>query len=169
MAASDYVRPASLSLQSLATYAPNTLGAAFYHQLADNGLDLEIIKDRRGDVYADARANYIGLRIYQTHDIWHVLLGYSVSGFDELALQAFQLAQTGSAGSAILLCLQIMRTAFRNINPLPPLLNLIFRGWQHGRQTTPLIAVEWEDLLSEPLTDLRERYQILTVSDFRSN
>jgi hypothetical protein len=77
-----FERPAGLTLESLASYLPNTLGYAFYHQLTANNFELDFIKERRSAIFADSRANYIGLRVYQTHDIWHVLLGYGVSGLD---------------------------------------------------------------------------------------
>ncbi len=161
---SGFVRPASMTLETLADYPKDTLGYAFYHQLADNNLSLEIIKDRPYNIFENENVNFIGLRVYQTHDIWHVLLGYSVEGIDELSLQAFQLAQIGSASSARILALIITRGMLKGFYDLPPLLNVIFKGWRNGRQTSQLLPVPWEELWSQPLTELRERYHIQAVS-----
>lgn len=161
---SGFVRPPAMTLESLADYPKGTFGYAFYHQLADNNLSLEIIKDRPQIVFEDEKADFVGLRIYQTHDIWHVLLGYSVSGMDEISLQAFQLAQVGSASSARLLSLLIARAMFKGFYELPPFLNAIFKGWQHGRQTVQLLPIPWEELWGEPLTSVRERYQIQALA-----
>lgn|GEM_PF-892268 len=161
---SGSVRPSSMTLESLADYPEDTLAYSFYHQLADNNLSLEIIKDRPQNVFEDERANYVGLRVYQTHDIWHVLLGYSVSGMDEITLQAFQLAQVGSASSARILTLLVTRAMLNGFYALPPLFNAIFKGWQHGRQTRQLLPIYWEELWNQPLSELRERYQIQAVA-----
>jgi ubiquinone biosynthesis protein Coq4 len=155
-----FVRPTSMTLEDLADYPNGTLGYAFYHQLADNNLELEIVKDRPYHLFDDERVNFIALRLYQTHDIWHVLLGYSVSGLDEISLQAFQLAQVGSASSARLLALLVSRAMLKGFYALPPLFNAIFKGWQHGRKTPGLLAVPWEEMWNQPLNALRTRYQI---------
>jgi ubiquinone biosynthesis protein Coq4 len=155
-----FERPAGLTLASLASCSPNTLGYTFYHQLVDNNFELDFIKERRGDIFADSRANYIGLRVYQTHDIWHVLLGYGVSGLDEVGLQAFQLAQVGSPSAAILLTLFLTRSILSGSYGLRQLLKVIFQGWQHGRQTIPMLAVKWEELWEQPLDEIRQRYRI---------
>lgn len=157
---SGFVRPVSMTLEGLADCPKGTLGYAFYHQLVDNNLELEIVKDRPYHLFEDERANFIALRLYQTHDIWHVLLGYTISGIDEIGLQAFQLAQAGSASSARLLALLVSRAMLKGFYALPPLFNAIFKGWQHGRKTSGLLAVPWEELWNQPLSELRARYQI---------
>jgi ubiquinone biosynthesis protein Coq4 len=155
-----FERPAGLTLDSLASYPPDTLGYAFYRQLTVNNFELDFIKERRGDIFADSQANYIGLRVYQTHDIWHVLLGYGVSGLDEVSLQAFQLAQIGSPSAAILLTLFLTRSILSGSYSLRQLLKVIFQGWQHGRQSIPMLAVKWEELWGQPLDEIRQRYRI---------
>ena len=160
-----YLRPTSLKLEDLAVYSPGTLGYGFYHQLADNHLNLDFIENRQENPSRNAEANYIGLRLYQTHDIWHVLTGYGISGLEELGLQAFQMAQVVTPSPALLLTLQIARNIVNQLllgraNFLRP----IFEGWQFGRQTPPLIPVRWEELWSLPLNEVRQQYGIVALN-----
>lgn len=156
-----YLRP-PLDIQTLRGYPAGTLGYAFYHQLVDNGLDVEILKINE-QVPASVRGGipqYTGMRILQTHDIWHCLTAYTVDGLDEIALQGFQLAQLGSAFSANLLSMLLTRATLRHPDTFAYLMQAISEGWQHGRKTPSLLPVKWEQHWADNLDDLRHQYRI---------
>lgn len=98
---------------------------------------------------------YLSHRIRQTHDIWHVLTGYTTSVSDELALQAFSLAQLHSAVSAILVGAAFVKTSFEFPERIPDLMQTIFAGWQLGLKARPLLGQNWEERWDEPLDHLR--------------
>ncbi len=158
-----YLRP-PMQLEDLRHHPRGTLGYAFYHQLKDHNLSLEIVP---GYQLPPRGANltgpeYIGRRMFETHDLRHVLLGYSTSGEDEIALQAFELAQAGRSFSANVLVWTSLLTLLSMPDGLPGLLAIIGRGWRHGRQTRPLLGVRWEEHWDQPLEPLRTRYAIRT-------
>jgi ubiquinone biosynthesis protein COQ4 len=101
------------SLKQVEGYASGTLGAAWRDFMVDNGLVEKLAegyRDLTDDFAAQGKLDrmppilrYKVLRGYQTHDLHHVLTGYAATPFDELALQAFQLAQQDYPYSAMTL------------------------------------------------------------------
>ncbi len=156
---SGFSRPA-MTLNDLADCLPGTLGNGFYHQLADNGLSLEIVPGYRQPESKQAVFDYVGRRMYETHDIRHVLLGYSTSGEDELALQAFEQAQAGTAFSAHVLAWISASTLLDGSPDVKYVLNFLAYGWQHGRRTPPVLPVQWEKLWDMPLAKILSDYAL---------
>jgi ubiquinone biosynthesis protein Coq4 len=154
-----YLRGA-FSIQDLRDYPAGTLGYAYYHQIVDNGLEPEILKSDQLVPFRGAVPDYTGQRILQTHDLWHCLTSYTTDGLDEIALQAFQLAQLGSAFSSNLLTMLMTRSVLLNPQMISYFMQAISYGWQHGRRTPPLIPVHWEQHWGDTIEQLRQQYQI---------
>ncbi len=67
----------------------NSFGYALFQHMNTNKLGFDLWP--RLD--SDRPIDYLSTRIYQDHDLWHALLGLGVEIEDELALQAFGVAQ----------------------------------------------------------------------------
>ena len=154
----NYLRP-PLNIQDLKDYPKGTLAYAYYHQIVDNGLDVEILKVTQ-KVSIGGVVDYAGQRIFQTHDLWHVLTEYTTDGLDEIALQAFQLAQLGSPFSSNLLASLMTRALLFDPQSIPYFMQAICVGWTHGRKTPPLLPVKWEQAWGQPVVELRRQHQI---------
>jgi ubiquinone biosynthesis protein COQ4 len=94
------------------------------------------------------------LRLRQTHDLWHVLTGYTPDVHGELLLQAFTYAQTGAPSAVVLAIAGSLRWA-----------RLAGRGhWSglreaylRGRATKFLATFRWEEHWETPVAELRKQ------------
>jgi ubiquinone biosynthesis protein COQ4 len=91
--------------------------------------------------------------IQRTHDVWHVLTGFSPSTEDEFKLQAFTRAQVFRPTSALLVLYGIVT---RRVNPRDAIASL-----QSGHQAEDLIdwdiSADWD----KPLDEVRQRLGIV--------
>ncbi len=100
---------------------------------------------------------YISQRMRQTHDLWHVLTGYSTDVPGELSLQAFTYAQTDMPPALLVSLFGTLKFAWRD----PKLLKMTLDGYRRGRRATFLPNVRWEDRWELPIDDVRREFGIL--------
>lgn len=148
----------------IASFAPDTVGAAYRHFLEKTGYSADglvqvskvITEDQLQHPYA-----WFGRRVRDTHDLWHVLTGYKADeSLGEAALVAFSYAQVGGlgwafiGGAAALKSLQVTRgTLFARA---------VWEGYRNGRRAAWLSGEDYETLLAEPLDAARTRLGIVT-------
>jgi ubiquinone biosynthesis protein COQ4 len=134
------------NLTELLTYPQDSLGYQFAHHLVMNHFDPAFYRQR--EVKDDM--SYIALRRSQTHDIHHVVTGFSTDPAGELGLQAFQLAQMRSP-----IAIAILTAGLIHVMSEPQALNAhmqqIFQGWEMGLKTKPFMAQKWEEHWEKPL------------------
>ncbi len=157
--------PPRFALAALAACPKGSLGRTFHDLIVDNGFDLEVLdRDELGLSDLPAPLDYLNARILQCHDLWHIVGGYRTTALHEVAISAFQAAQFGHGYSAIFLAVTAARVAAE-----PGLFGLIMDvtldAWRHGRETPPLIGVDWENVWSGTVEDVRTR---LGVQPFAS-
>jgi ubiquinone biosynthesis protein COQ4 len=99
--------------------------------------------------------DYVSSRLRDTHDLWHVLTGYSGDVLGETALLAFIFAQTFNPGIGLIIALGLAKTARAARGGAARA--TILDGFRRGRNTRWLPAVEWEALLALPLSEVRAR------------
>lgn len=163
-------------LASLDNCAPGTLGAAYRAHMVDNGL-----AEKLAEGYAALTAGfeaggkldrmpavikYKVLRGFQTHDLHHVLTGYTTLPWHELALQAFQLAQMDFPYSAMTLSVIIGHMTFVDPRMIKPGFDAITDGWAFGRRARSLQFIPFETMLDRPLAELRREYGLLRDRPF---
>lgn len=102
-------------------------------------------------VSIDSEANYIEARLSQTHDIWHLVTGFDVSGIEEIGLQAFHLPQFPYPLAIALLSSSMMAALLFSPRELPTLLESIRKGWEMGKLAKPFFAQKWEEGWDKPL------------------
>jgi ubiquinone biosynthesis protein COQ4 len=148
--------------------APGTLGAAYRAHMIDNGL-AEKLAEGYAALTADFEAGgkldrmpaiikYKVLRGYQTHDLHHVLTGYTTAPPHELALQAFQLAQMDYPYAAMTLGVIVSHMALVDPWLIKPGMDAITDGWALGRRAKSLQFLPFETMLDRPLAALRREY-----------
>ncbi|MBW4522941.1 MAG: hypothetical protein KME16_25155 [Scytolyngbya sp. HA4215-MV1] len=148
-------------LDVLMNYPHDSLGYAFASHLIANQFDPAFYRQR--DVMDDI--SYIVVRQSQTHDIHHVITGFSTDLSGELGLQAFQLAQFRSPLALTLLATGIMHN-FANPRALEDYMQQIFRGWKMGLKAKPLMAQKWEEKWAKPLFQWRSGLGIELVNPY---
>ncbi len=137
--------------EELSHYPPGSFGQALYQHLHSNNLSLEIFPrfECRRPI------EYLSLRIYQDHDLWHALTGYGVSIEDELSLQAFGVAQYSSPISTLLVAGGLLHLIWKNPLNAVDALRKIVAGYQKGLEAKPLLGFRLHELLDRPLIEVQ--------------
>jgi ubiquinone biosynthesis protein COQ4 len=148
-----------LDLDALLSHAPGTLGHEFAKHMKGANLDPAAIPT----LEANDAGEYVFAHYYETHDIWHVLTGFTTDKAGELGLQAFYLGQGGPARlSAMILSAGFLELLLKEDewSDREARLFQIARGYVMGKHAKPLFGVRWSDLWDVPLASLRKRFDI---------
>lgn len=155
-----------IEVGALAGKAPSSLGGLVHREAMVRGQLARLLDpDALGLGDLPPPLAYINARILESHLVWAVVAGYSRADLDELSLAAFQMGQFGHHHSSLLIGLAVATLAFDRPPGLEIVLESIFRGWIHGRQTRPLLDVPWTELWDLPIEAVRQQ---LGVTPFAS-
>ena len=148
--------PARFTLETLAQAPAGSLGHEFHSLIVDNGFDLEVL-DREALGLADLPAplNYLNARILQCHDLWHIAAGYQTTALHEVAISGFQAGQFGHGYSALFLAMVLTRAAFAQPEAAGLFLDTILVAWTHGRESPPLLGLDWPAIWGLPTAEVR--------------
>ncbi len=143
---------------ALAALPEGSLGRAYLDFMTQGGLTPEGLEDA-SEALGPARlegdeAAWIGQRLRDTHDLWHVVTGYRGDLLGESSLLAFSYAQTRTRGLGVLAAVSLLRAED------PDDRRLILDGLVRGLRAAWLPAVRWEDLLAEDLEEVRARLRV---------
>lgn len=153
--------PPHMTLDRLAACPKGSLGRQFHDLIVDNTFDLEVLdRDELGLAALPAPLDYLNTRILQAHDLWHITAGYETTALHEIAISAFQMAQFGHNYSAQFLSITAAVSALTPARGAVVLYDTITSAWAHGRETSPLMLIEWEGELDKPLADIRANFGI---------
>ena len=158
--------PSRFTLDDLARCPSGSLGGSLHSFVVENGFDLEVLdRDTLGLTDLPYPLDYLNVRILQCHDIWHMVADHKTSGLHEVSVSGFQMAQFGHQYSSMFLGMVLAKVAFTAPDAFAFTLDTILTGYRHGRQTPPLLGVEWETLWDRPIPDIR---QTLGVTAYES-
>lgn len=146
-----YVAP-PVDIAALARLPDGSLGHAFARHILDHGFDADYF--RRLEVRTDL--DWMLMRMRQTHDIWHVVTGIDTSRLGELAVKAFELAQTWRPLAAVITCGGMLRFLLKEPDQLGAVMANISHGYQLGQRAAPFLAQRWEEGWERPLREWRE-------------
>jgi ubiquinone biosynthesis protein COQ4 len=144
--------PQAPALEDLAKLPENSFGYAVYQHMNTNGLGFEtfpVLPSRRP-------IHYMSTRIYQDHDLWHTLLGYGITVEDELAIQAFSVAQFRSPISTMLIAGGLLHLLGKNPLRAVDGLHKVVEGYNTGKKSKFLLSVRLHELFPKPLTEVRQ-------------
>ena len=130
-----------------------TLGREYVRFLDAHGLDPDLFQAPPGLPEVPA---YIGKRMRQVHDLWHVLTGYGPDVRGEIALQAFTWAQTGMASAMLVTLGGSARFGLRD----PRVVGGAIEGYRRGSRARFLPSLRIEDWLARPLDEVRRELRI---------
>lgn len=159
--------PDRFRLEDLARCPRDSLGGHLHSLVVDKGFDLEVLdRDSLGLAELPPPLDYLNVRILQCHDVWHEVAGYETTGLHEVGISGFQMGQFGHHYSSTFLALVLTLAAWTlPFEATGFTLDIILSGYRHGRETPPLLGVEWEAIWDRPLDDVR---RLLGVSPFES-
>ncbi len=134
-------------LEKLLTYPQDSLGYLYAAAMKKKGFDPNL----HADMTAESDAQYVEMRLSQTHDIWHIVTGFAPSPIGEIGLQAFHLPQFPYPLATMLVANSLMSSTLLAPEELPKLLDAIDQGWKMGKMAKPLFAQKWEEDWEKPL------------------
>lgn len=144
--------------EELMRFPPGSLGHEFGAALLAEKLDPEFYRDyyvQKGYRFANDE-QYLRFRIRQTHDLVHVLTGFSMTEIPgELGMQAFNAAQTLRPFSIALVGFGLLRIVL-NPKDLPLTLHQIAKGFAMGYAADSLLAYRFEEDWARPLAEWRK-------------
>ena len=140
---------AHVDFAALGRLPEGTLGREYVRFLNDNGITPDVFK--MPDI-GDERMAYVMMRIRQTHDLWHVLTGYTPDVTGEVLLQAFTFAQLRAPSALAIAAMGTLRFGWRK----PRFFTRLRAAFRGGKATKKLAAFRWEDHWAEPVSKLRE-------------
>jgi ubiquinone biosynthesis protein Coq4 len=150
-AAAERYRLPPIDLEALAALPEGTFGRVFSERMRAQGIDPAAIPRRE----AADDAEYVRAHLYETHDLWHVALGFDTDIPGELGVQAVYAAQVGGALAPLLVTGGLLQALVLARNDWPARVDAVVRGWELGRRARPLFGVRWHELYAAPLTDVR--------------
>ncbi|MGK6323371.1 Coq4 family protein [Sphingomonas sp. DT-51] len=152
-------------------FAPGTVGAAYRDFLATTGYTadgLVAVSESEHESAWGALHPYgwMGRRIRDLHDLWHVLTGYETDDpLGEAALVAFSFAQVGGLGWALIAAAAAAKSFVVARNGL--FARAVWEGYRHGRSAAWLVGEDPVALLDEPLDRARARLGIREPRAYR--
>ncbi len=134
----------------------NSLGYQYASYLKEAGFDPHFYRDLK--IKDDV--SYLLMRRRQTHDIWHIITGFGADVASELGLKCFELAQTRSPMSALLVAGGLVKTALETPEELGYLLDRLAIGYRMGAKAKPFIAQKWEENWDKSVVQWRQELNV---------
>jgi len=153
----------TLDIPRLRSLPSNTLGYAYAEWLDREGVS----PDTRAQVryIDDEECAYVMQRYRECHDFYHALVGLPVFREGEVALKAFEYANTGlpMTGLAVFSALTLKKKEWERFWQ-------IYGPWavRNGLQAKDVINVYWEEELEKDIDELRTRLGIEKPPDLRA-
>ncbi|BAU67460.1 hypothetical protein STA3757_48820 (plasmid) [Stanieria sp. NIES-3757] len=127
---------------------------------------------------SETDGDYINFRVFKTHDIHHILTGYSLDDLGELGVISVFVGQIRFPGFLFLDLIGLLLSFFtsdklyeQNMEPselnktLGYQFRLISDGIEMGQTAKPLFPVKWEEGLERPLEEWRQELNIKPVRE----
>jgi ubiquinone biosynthesis protein Coq4 len=149
----DKPRLGAIDLDALAKLPKGTLGQVFAQHMRDNGLDPSAIPT----IPSRTDLEFLHAHLYETHDVWHAVTGFTTDVAGELGLQAFYLAQTPGGLPPVILAGGLVNTLLFAMDQRNVRMREIVRGWLLGQRAKPFFGVRWSELWAVPLDEVRRR------------
>ncbi|MGI9592840.1 MAG: Coq4 family protein [Myxococcota bacterium] len=147
--------------EALESMPEGSLGHVYARFMSAAGIDAQGLVDAAAtvprEVEVDPARRWFFDRLRDQHDLWHVLTGYGRDLAGEAALLAFTHAQNGNRGIGAI----VLTAAWRGPRSFDcRWQRYLLSCWRRGRRAAPLANQRWEELLPQPLADVRQRMRI---------
>ena len=141
----------SADIKTLRSLPEGSFGRKFAHFLDDHHFQADAFPL----IAPNSPLDYFASRMRSTHDLWHVLTGYETTISDELALQAFSLAQVKSPLSAMIIAGGLLHLVIFKPAEVTNAFELISQGYLRGKACQNLVTIRLEDYWETSLPEVR--------------
>jgi len=142
----------SLNFETFEKLPPETLGYQFRKFLQKS--HLQPLNYSRDTTLSDEE--FLIRRVVQTHDIWHVVLGYETDELGEIGINSFALAQIGWPPAGFYIGGYTLKQMLKAPHKVSEVISVVAEGWRRGRAARPLFAVHWETQFQRPVAEIRK-------------
>jgi ubiquinone biosynthesis protein COQ4 len=148
-----------LDRDGLAARPAGSLGRAYFEWTRDEGIDaaglLDITRDALPVSNLTPECELFANRERVAHDLWHVVTGYGRDLLGEAALLHMMWLQTRNTGFVLPVFLSSLAHTFDTAGR-----RVILEARRRARRSVWLPAQDWETLLDQPLTRVREKLRL---------
>jgi len=149
--------PSQPSMQELAAYPEGSFGRALHDHLKRHGLDLEFYPQMK----IERPVDYLSVRMSQDHDFVHALLGRTIEVDDEIAIQAFGVAQVGSLLGVVLVAGGLLHLFRENPQRAITAVGDVSETYQIGKRAKNLVSERLREHLGRPINDVRRDFGLV--------
>ncbi|MEK7357287.1 MAG: Coq4 family protein, partial [Bdellovibrionota bacterium] len=107
---------------------------------------------------------YLSVRMSQDHDFLHALLGRSIEVDDEIAIQAFGVAQVGSLLGVVLVAGGLLHLFRKDPRRAIAAMEGISETYQIGKRAKNLVGLRLRDHLARPIAEVRQEFGLVRAS-----
>lgn len=157
-------------LNAMLAMPKNSLGWTYAKVISTMGYDPQFYPPAQAEMTEE---EYIYFRVFKTHDIHHILTGFSLDNFGELGVISVTVAQSRYPGFLFIDLLSLLISFFTSdklstetdlpeeeIKTLGYKFKLISQGIEMGQSAKTLFPIKWEEGLEKPLAQWREDLNI---------
>lgn len=152
---------------ALSELPAGSLGRTYYEFMTSENLSAEglVEASRIRDVPPPANDfTWFRERGREMHDLFHVMTGYGRDPLGEVCVVAFTFAQNRQKGLAVVALVGAYRTKRRLRDQ--PIYRALWQAYRNGRRARWFYAADWENLLSQPLDEVRARYGVRPATHY---
>jgi ubiquinone biosynthesis protein COQ4 len=140
--------PMKACIERMKAYPSGSLGYTYAKVMKHLGYAAHFYGDRPS---ISEETDYVTMRVRKTHDLHHIVTGFSMTGPGELGVIAITALQYGYPAFMTLdlgaIALSMLRVAGWSDQ-----VRYVRSGWDMAERITPLMGVRWEDGLDRPWT-----------------
>lgn len=168
----------SYSIEALRQLPAGSLGSTFASVMDTIGYDINFYPKASYFNNLETDADMVNYRVFATHDLHHILTGFSLDGYGELGVISVSVAQFNYPGFAFLDLISLLSSWMGGDTPMDELQTpaeqastttyqweLIHRGLAIGQKASLLFAIDWTQHMDKNLESLRRDLGINPVMD----
>jgi ubiquinone biosynthesis protein Coq4 len=169
-----YIGP-PYDLEAMLKMPKDSLGWTYAKVLSTLGYDPQFY---RTPDHFENDAEYISFRVYKTHDLHHILTGFSLDNMGELGVISVTSGQTRYPAFIFIALMSLLISFFNSeqlyskdlektekARTLGYAFKLINQGIDMGQAAKPLFPIKLEEYLEHPLDEVRQELNIHPVTE----
>ena len=144
----------------LRTLPTESLGAHYLKFVETENLSADglVEASNTDEIYGASNITFYAERLRDMHDLWHVTTQHGRDVKGEVCLLAFTVAQTKNPGLALIALAGMLKIARENGDWR--IAKAAWQGFRNGRRAAWLPAADWEKLLTQPLSTVRQTLNV---------
>jgi ubiquinone biosynthesis protein COQ4 len=150
-----------LNLNGLVSYPSGSLGYTYAKVMKHLGYAAHFYGDRPS---IGEETDYVTMRVRKTHDLHHIVTGFSMSGPGEQGVIAITALQYGYP-AFMTIDLGVIALSMLRFDGWSDQVRYVRCGWDMGEHITPLLGVRWEDDLDKALDVWRRELNLEPIRE----